>query len=125
MNESDLDRFTNAFIEAFYFADTGEDGQPDSDADLSEACRLDIEADCRSFWRRFGRYLTTETCRKAFDDPVTQAGYDFYMTRQGHGVGFWEDEWPGPARHRDLLTKAAKGYGELFMYQGDDGLIYC
>jgi len=123
MNESDLKHFTDAFIEAFYIADTGEDGQPDRDADLSEECRLDIEADCRSFWRRFRCYITGEVCRNAFDDSIAQAGHDFYMTRQGHGVGFRDDEWP--ACYRDLLTKSAEKYGELCLYQGDDGLIYC
>ncbi len=117
-----LDEFTNAYIEALYFTDTGDDEQPNADAELSDEARADIEADCRSFWRRFGCFVLTDVCQEAFGDAVTQAGYDFHMTRNGHGVGFWEEEWP--EAYRDMFTKGAEGYGEINIYTGDDGLIY-
>lgn len=119
---NDLDRFTAAYIEAVFFTDTGDDGQPSREADLSGDALADIEADCRSFWRRFGCYVTTDICNEAFGDPITQAGHDFHFTRNGHGVGFWEDEWP--ECYRDMLTKAAENYGPLDIYEADDGLIY-
>jgi len=115
-----LDSFTSAYIEAMYFAETGE--EIPQDVELAEDARLDIEADCRSFWRRFGPYVLTDICRSAFVDAVYQAGHDFYFTRNGHGVGFWEEEWP--EAYRDMLTKGAKSYGELQMYVADDGLAY-
>lgn len=49
------------------------------------------------------------------------AGHDFWLTRNGHGAGFWD---------RDLgdlgndLTKAAKGHGSFDLYVGDDGKVY-
>ena len=119
---TDLESFTTAYIEAMYFADTGGDTDIPADAQLSEESRLDIEADCRSFWRRFGPYILTEICQGAFQDAVSQAGQDFYFTRNGHGVGFWEDEWP--EAYRDMLTNGAKAYGELIPYIGDDDLVY-
>ena len=122
MNADKLKAFTDAYIEALYFTDTGDLDQPPNDAELAPDTLLDIQADCRSFWRRFGCYITTETCSDAFQDSVTQAGHDFHMTRNGHGVGFWEDEWP--ETYRDLLTKGADSYGTLEVYQGDDDLIY-
>ena len=118
---TDLENFTSAYIEALYFTDTGDVEQPDSDAELSNETRLDIEADCRSFWRRFGCYVTTEVCVASFDDSVSQAGHDFHMTRNGHGVGFWEDEWP--SAYRDMLTKGAMGYGSFDIGLDDDGQI--
>ena len=114
---TELETFTAAYIKAMYFSDTGDEGQPPTDAELSEEAQLDIEADCRSFWRRFGCYVTTEICTNAFDDSVSQAGHDFFFTRNRHGVGFWEDEWP--ETYRDMLTNAARGYGELNIYLGD------
>lgn len=119
---NDLGRFTQAFIEALYFTDTGDVDQPDSDAELEPESLLDIQAECRSFWRRFGCYVVTDVCREAFDDPVIQAGHDFHMTRNGHGVGFWEEEWP--ECYRDLLTKGAKGYGEVWLAEQENGLLY-
>lgn len=119
---NDLERFTASYIEALYFVDTGDDDQPAKDAELAPETLLDIQAECRSFWRRFGHYVNTLICIEAFADSVVQAGYDFYFTRNGHGVGFWEDEWPGA--YRELLTNGANGYGTMDIYLGDDGLIY-
>ena len=116
-----LGTFTAAYIEAIYFSDTGDTDQPENDAELSDESRLDIEADCRSFWRRYGCYVITDVCSEAFSDSVAQAGHDFHFTRNGHGVGFWVNEWP--KADRDLLTKGAEAYGELNVYLDDNGEI--
>jgi len=55
-----------------------------------------------------------------------QIGYDFYLTRNRHGAGFW-DRFGGDtegARFGRVLTDAAHPYGEACPYVGDDGLIY-
>lgn len=111
-----LEEFTAACIEALYCTDTGDDEQPPSDADLSEETRLDLEADCRSFWHRFGCYVV------AAGMSEEQAGHDFWLTRNGHGTGFWDRGLPDP--YGELLTNAAKDYGEFYVYLGDDGLIH-
>ena len=51
-----------------------------------------------------------------------QIGHDFWLTRNGHGDGFWGR---GLGAVGDELTKASKPYGEVCLYVGDDGLIYC
>jgi hypothetical protein len=51
-----------------------------------------------------------------------QIGHDFWLTRNGHGVGFWDR---GLGTIGDALSKASKSYGEVYLYVGDDGLIYC
>jgi len=48
-------------------------------------------------------------------------GYDFWLTRNGHGAGFW-DRGLGDLGER--LTEAAKVYGGVDLYVGDDGRIY-
>ena len=116
-----LEEFTEAYIEALLFTSTNEDGETMEDMELTAEARLDIEADCRSFWRRFGCYVVSEVCEEAFADSVTQAGHDFHMTRNGHDCGFWEEEWPQP--YRVMLTDAARGYGELDVYPSD-GLLH-
>ena len=50
-----------------------------------------------------------------------QFGHDFWLTRNGHGAGFW-DRGQGDAGEK--LTRAAKVYGTVDLYTGDDGLIY-
>jgi hypothetical protein len=49
-------------------------------------------------------------------------GHDFWLTRNGHGAGFWDGDWPKEAG--DRLTKACEEFGEFDLYIGDDGMIY-
>lgn len=54
-----------------------------------------------------------------------QAGHDFWLTRNGHGCGFWESEWTDlPSNPGDRLDKASKAFGGYDLYIGDDGMVY-
>ncbi len=110
-----LETFTKACIEALYFTDTGDDEQPPKDAELSEETRLDLEADCRSFYHRYSCYFEPG----GQDDE--QAGHDFWLTRNGHGAGFWDGDWNEP--YAGMLTAGSRNYGEFQTYLGDDGTI--
>lgn len=48
-------------------------------------------------------------------------GHDFWLTRNRHGVGFWDRDL---GEVGDRLTKAAHACGEVDLYVGDDGRIY-
>ena len=50
-----------------------------------------------------------------------QVGHDFWLTRNGHGTGFWDR---GLGQLGDDLTKWAKASGECSLYVGDDGKVY-
>lgn len=54
------------------------------------------------------------------------AGYDFFLTRNGHGAGFWDADANAPEAPdaRARLTDAAHKAGEDDFYVGDDGRIY-
>ena len=54
-----------------------------------------------------------------YDD--SQAGHDFWLTRNGHGAGFWDR---GIGEVGEVLTKASKVYGSCDIYVGDDGKLY-
>jgi len=60
----------------------------------------------------------TGTTHEEWSDE--QLGHDFWLTRNGHGAGFWDR---GLAEG-DALTAAAKTFGNVDLYVGDDGLIY-
>ena len=47
--------------------------------------------------------------------------HDFWLTRCGHGCGFWDGDY---GHIGDRLTEAAKKFGNVDLYVGDDGLIY-
>lgn len=118
-----LTQFTEAFIEALYFTDTGTDTEINENTELSDETRLDIEADCRSFWRRYGCFIMSEECTFCNDTTnPSQAGHDFALTRNGHGTGFWDGDWSD--NYADMLTQGSKNYGQFDIYQGDDGKIY-
>lgn len=53
-------------------------------------------------------------------DPV-QVGHDFWLTRNGHGAGFWDR---GLGAAGDRLTGACRPYGESHLVYGDDGWLY-
>jgi hypothetical protein len=53
--------------------------------------------------------------------PQACAGHDFWLTRNHHGVGFWDR---GMGELGDRLTAAANTFPEISLYVGDDGKIY-
>lgn len=56
------------------------------------------------------------------ESKLIMAGHDFWLTRNGHGAGFWDGDWEEPyASHMDKISKLA---GEAEVYIGDDGLLY-
>ncbi len=50
-----------------------------------------------------------------------QAGHDFWLTRCGHGTGFWDRDL---GEVGDKLTAACKKFGNVELYIGDDGFVY-
>jgi hypothetical protein len=50
-----------------------------------------------------------------------QAAHDLFMTRNGHGCGFWDGDWEPCG---DVLTRIAKDMGEQHAYIGDDDYVY-
>jgi len=54
---------------------------------------------------------------------ASQAGHDFWLTRSGHGTGFWDrpEIW---GDKKDALADLARGFGEIDLYAGDDEKLY-
>ena len=69
--------------------------------------------DCLSFM---------DACWDDIHLDLAHAGRDFWYTRNGHGCGFWDGDWPEAIGGR--LTYACKAYGEQDLYLGDDGRLY-
>ena len=58
------------------------------------------------------------------DNLLPQAGHDFWLTRNGHGAGFWDrPEVYGEEKAREL-SALAETFGVVDLYVGDDGRIY-
>ena len=50
-----------------------------------------------------------------------QIGHDFWLTRNGHGTGFWDR---GLGEVGDKLTESCMVVGECDVYVGDDGELH-
>lgn len=55
-------------------------------------------------------------------DVDERAGHDFWLTRNGHGAGFWDGDWPEPAATQ--LDALANQFGTSTLYLGDDRKVY-
>jgi hypothetical protein len=104
--------FTAAYIEAALWSSIGDDGEP-IQGDLAPEARAAMELDCAAFYAANASHIGSET---------EAAGHDFWLTRCGHGAGFWDGDWAEPAASE--LTAASEEAGNVDLYVGDDGLIY-
>lgn len=126
-NLTNLDEFTQAYLEAALWSSTDGDGTPLD----SEHCVQDIVpetlqrmiVDCEKFQRENADAIAVGAVnrRETKYSAAGQAGHDFWLTRNGHGAGFWDGDWPEPSA--TVLTKAAHAFGEFALYIGNDGKI--
>ena len=82
--------------------------------DFSEEALKQADKDCDLFIEKAGDLLN------GFDD--TDIAHDFWLTRQRHGAGFWDGDYPDEIG--DKLTEIANDFRELYIYVGDDGQLY-
>lgn len=87
-----------------------------SPADLAPETLRHMQADVNQFIE-----LAAAMDAEIEDDALV--GHCFWLSRNGHGSGFWDrDEIPEPARTK--LDKLAEAFGECNLYVGEDGRIY-
>lgn len=117
-DESSLDEFTHAYMEAALWSTTGENGHPlDRDYgvyDIAVGTYWQMIDDCRKFQEENAADLSTGT--------PEQGGHDFWLSRNGHGSGFFDDDDTFP--NADRLQAASEAYGEISLYVGDDEQIH-
>lgn len=115
-------QFIRAYIECALWSSTDFDGEPLDGlytvADIDDAALETMYEDCREFISYDFDVLGSLPSRTY---GAGQAGHDFWLTRNGHGAGFWDR---GLGDIGDVLTKHAKAYGSQDLYVGDDGFLY-
>lgn len=117
MTATDLDPFTRQYVETALWASTDDDGEPLDGLytldDIHPDTLAAMIADCADFQASFGEHIASDPGR---------AGHDFWLTRNRHGAGFWDGDWPETTGR--FLTEMSHPYGEFNLYVGDDGLIH-
>ena len=115
----ELSLFTRAYVECALWSSTDDDGEP-MDAiysvdDIADSSLVQMAGECADFQTYAAPLLAV--CPG--DDE--QNGHDFWLTRNGHGAGFWDR---GYGKLGDQLSDAAKTFGSSDLYIGDNGMIY-
>lgn len=103
-----------AYLEAAEFFDKPEE-EDWSDAEFSAEAKDFAWFECCMFLQLAKWHIK--------DWTMEQIGHDLWLTRNGHGAGFWDRDF-GTKESRDKLTEVSKTMGERDIYLGDDGLIY-
>lgn len=115
----DMTIAVNAMLVAALWSSCDEDGEPlDRDYGVE-----DIAPDLRR-----GLIEDLEAFAEASADDLAasglssdQVGHDFWLTRNGHGTGFWDR---GLGEVGDQLTTACRPFGSVDLFVGDDGLVW-
>lgn len=119
----DIDKFVQGYLECALWSSTDNSddsgGSPLDDNysidDIPEAEIAKAIAECADF-RQFA-----EKELASYPNGDELAGHDFWLTRNGHGAGFWDR---GLGKLGQVLTDKAHSFGESYLYIGDDGKLY-
>jgi hypothetical protein len=112
--KTDAMEVLKAYLEAAIWADADEEwsGEVSVD-DIDRGSVMKALEDVKSFINQAGPLLGN------IDD--SQVGHDLWLTRQGHGAGFWDR---GLGEVGDKLSEIASEMGSKYLYRGDDGKVY-
>lgn len=122
---SDFDEFFAAYLKCALWSSTEDSddsgGSPlDENYDADDIAPASVEAmrrEASEFFEAEASDLAAYAEARSWGD----AGHDFWLTRNGHGAGFWDR---GLGELGERLSKACKPYGSCDLYVGDDGKVY-
>ena len=127
----ELDEFTQAYIDCALWSTNDEStpggGNPFDDNydenDIDDDTFRTMITDCQQFQRQNAIDIIDENYLQESHHSIEEmAGHDFWLTRAGHGAGFWDGDWKDAAGQR--LTKSSETFGEFNLELGDDGKIH-
>jgi len=121
MDLRDMDTFFRHYLLCALWSSTDNANESGGDplddnygiADFTPDAKAKLREDCVAF-------VDTNLTDLASID-AKQAGHDFWLTRNGHGAGFWDR---GLGALGERLTKASKPYGSCDIVVGDDGMLH-
>lgn len=136
-----LDEFTRSYLQAALWATSANATENERDDrsfedlgytidDIDPYVRNALAAETESFEEEFGDAIDRAHVKSLHSATSNRdlAGYHLWMTRNSHGVGFMDGDWPEPLD--ELLDDAAGRLGEVDLYvvgqrrNGRGGTIY-
>lgn len=117
-----IDNFTRSYITTMLWAETDQSNDQGGDPldanysgeDIDEDSLERIVKDCKAFQDRAASLLD------GLD--LETAGHDFWLTRNGHGAGFWDGDYKKDIG--EALTKLSKQFDAIDVVVGDDGKLH-
>lgn len=110
-----LEEFERAYLECALWSSTDQSNEQGGDpldqnydaSDFDPVALAELLKDCESFREQASALLA----ESGLSDE--QAGHDFWLTRNGHGAGFWDR---GLGEVGEKLTQLCKPYGSVYLY---------
>jgi len=120
--------FLSSYIETALWSSTDGAGVPldnakYGDTELAPETLARMTADCERFQAEYSKLTSSldDSVLRSFP-PDSHIPHDFWLTRNHHGAGFWDGDYPEPIGK--ALTDLAHSFGEVDLYVGDDGKFY-
>lgn len=128
MDDPISDEMVDDYLETILWAETDGDRPLDDTFgvdDFSDPARAFAKAELESFYLEATEALAQlERAGVEFDFPDDRWPHDFWLTRNGHGVGFWDREEVYGKEAAHLLSEVSRRFGEKDAYVGDDNRIH-
>lgn len=109
--------FFAGYVAAALWTCTDDDGTPlDSryvSGDIASDALAAMQTDCEAFHASHRELWIS-------DMTDSQAGHDYWLTRNGHGVGYWGRG----IKYGNTLTVIANAASASYLYVGDDSRLY-
>lgn len=122
-----MNNMIQAYLACALWSSTGDDDEPldktYSIEDIDLYTKLKMGRDVQQAETLADAFVPN--WRSYWDDE--QFGHDFWLTRNGHGAGFWDR---APTRNTEQdeigekLSTIARSFSGVDLYVGDDGRIY-
>jgi len=113
-----MDKYTKQYFETALWSSIDDNDEPMdkkySIEDLSVEAIEKAKKDTTEFFEKAGSLLDNYD----YEDAM----HDFWLTRNGHGAGFWDGDYL--TEDGEKLTKISKEFGEINLIVGDDGKLY-
>lgn len=121
LESGNLKAIVRGYRESLQWASTDDNDNSLEGYEFSQVATDQIVLDCQKFFTDNLDAINSVLEISAADYGYENIGHDFFLTRAGHGVGFWDR---GFGKLGDDLTAKCKEFGESTPYIGDDELIY-
>lgn len=121
MNNSQIETILTHYLVCMLWSTSGDDCEPLDEKYSVTDISQETKDSCLSDIIDFINLLERENVEWSQRISLEAFGHDFWLTRNGHGAGFWDR---GLVVLGDKLTKYAETFSEEWPYVGDDGKIY-